>query len=102
MHLFNRSTVRICYHIFITFNSNPKFDYTTHRLGKAHLVAKMPMGGITSIAFAGNNGEELYALVASKITNFSTGKDVSYQSPGTSLYRVKGLGRGSPSKRYIA
>lgn len=62
----------------------------------------MPMGGITSIAFAGDNGQELYALVASKITKFSTGKDFSYQSPGTSLYRVQGLARASPSKRYIA
>lgn len=71
---------------------------------KARVVATMPTGGITSVSFGGNNGDgqDFYVTVATKINDFYTTKRLPDQSPGTALYKVRGLGRGIGFKPYKA
>lgn len=59
--------------------------------GKARVVAELPTGGLTGVKFAGT-GQDFYVTVATRITDFSSGRMIARQHPGTGLYQIRGLG----------
>lgn len=56
---------------------------------------------MTSVSFGGDNGhgEDLYVTVASALLDPLSGKVSQTNKPGTSLYRISGLGKGTAFKR---
>lgn len=67
------------------------------RTFEAHQVVQLPSNGISSLTYGDDkeNGEQyLYVTVATTIIDAFTATVSQVNSPGTSLYKICGLGKG--------
>lgn len=78
------------------------FDYYFFvRKSEAHQVVQLPSNGIPSLTYGGDNGngQDLYATAITTIIDAFTATVSQINSPGTSLYKISGVGKGEHFER---